>query len=810
MKKNTNNSKSAGLKVAVLAIALVAIPSMQAQVKNNGILYIKANSKAHVKSGAFTFGAASNTATNRSANYGILSFGSSATAAQVPLAANQFVNGYMSYLGTAEFLMPLGDRNLVSSFVGLIKVQPTSTNGVDAAYNHNTGPNTTTVGSNILAVSTVEHWDINARGNNEATLSKIALSWNPESNIGILTSNVDAVTIVGYNGTNWVEIPSTVQTSNLTGDPTTISTGSVQSNSPVAVSSFQFYTLGVKDVCAPVVLASGFTKTWENGAWTGSDNSVGVPPTISDNAIVKSNFAGPLSCFTLVIDGANTEITLADNETAEIYGNVTGSGKIVMANQASVVQTLEGASAPNVLMTKLTNPMRRFDYVFLSTPITNGTTFFNGLTDPQKTRVDGDAIIRPLGAFKQMRTFATNGLTAIDATANDAEPGEGFSATVRSQAPYSTAIAQMSDWENEKKIIKIVTEGVANNGDVNVFIPKNGYARVGNPYPSAINGAEMLDAMGPNINKTIYYWTPTSARKIYGNQTLNYNNNDFASWNGSGGVRGSTNGGEVPNGIIASMNSVMVKSTDLVNDTNFNITNCMRETTGNDVFFRTAATPKDRFWLDLTGSADSYSQILIAYIPESTLDFDNGYDGSKFGGANTSNLTSLIGTRQFAIQSRSAFDITDAVPLQVNKLVEETLTISLSQKEGIFNETTVFLHDKTLQVYHDLTESAYTFIQSAASDASRFEVVYQNSVLGNGDFSTKSAFAYISNNEFRAQASGTIAEIAIYDIAGRLVITYSGINEQGFSSNFDNAQGVYIAKIKLTDGTVVNQKVIQQ
>lgn len=55
-----------------------------------------------------------------------------------------------------------------------------------------------------------------------------------------------------------------------------------------------------------------------------------------------------------------------------------------------------------------------------------------------------------------------------------------------------------------------------------------------------------------------------------------------------------------------------------------------------------------------------------------------------------------------------------------------------------------------------------------------------------------------------------MSEIAIYDIAGRLIITYSGINEQGFSSNFDKSQGIYIAKIKLEDGSIVNQKVIKQ
>ena len=55
-----------------------------------------------------------------------------------------------------------------------------------------------------------------------------------------------------------------------------------------------------------------------------------------------------------------------------------------------------------------------------------------------------------------------------------------------------------------------------------------------------------------------------------------------------------------------------------------------------------------------------------------------------------------------------------------------------------------------------------------------------------------------------------MSSITIYDIAGRLIATYNNVNSNTFTTDFNKVQGVYIAKIKLTDGTLVNQKVINK
>ncbi len=86
--------------------------------------------------------------------------------------------------------------------------------------------------------------------------------------------------------------------------------------------------------------------------------------------------------------------------------------------------------------------------------------------------------------------------------------------------------------------------------------------------------------------------------------------------------------------------------------------------------------------------------------------------------------------------------------------------------------------------------------------------MYQNELLDNPSFSSQNAFAYISNSEIRAQANTSMEEIQIYNLAGRLIIAYTKINSLTFSKPFEKAKGVYIAKIKLTNRSIVNQKVI--
>ncbi|MFY7884469.1 MAG: hypothetical protein ACOVOV_06450, partial [Dolichospermum sp.] len=368
---------------------------------------------------------------------------------------------------------------------------------------------------------------------------------------------------------------------------------------------------------------------------------------------------------------------------------------------------------------------------------------------------------------------------------------------ILSQAPFSTSTV-LGSWYNQKFPIHIKITGLANNGNYSVTLPFNGWARIGNPYPSAINGEELLRAFGPYVRKTLYYWSFNTPRQTLQGLSTDYTNADFATWNYSGGVAACANC-QIPSGKIASMQSVMVRSlsgssTPLA----FNLTNCMRISNNNNNFFRSVVA--DKFWLNLTGNTDSFSQLLLAYSDDASNDYDNGYDSVRIPVVGSSSLSSLIDNVNYVIQTRSGFDSSDVVPLNVTNHADTNLTISLFNPQGNFTSgnTSIYLHDKLLGLYHNLSNAPYSFLMPTGSDSDRFEVVFSAPTLNNNENTTTKVIALLNDKVLNVQSVENIESVSIFDITGRNICDYSSLNTSLFSTPFLHEQAVYIAKIKLS------------
>ena len=124
------------------------------------------------------------------------------------------------------------------------------------------------------------------------------------------------------------------------------------------------------------------------------------------------------------------------------------------------------------------------------------------------------------------------------------------------------------------------------------------------------------------------------------------------------------------------------------------------------------------------------------------------------------------------------------------------------------NGKDVFLKDNSNGSVKNIKFAPFSFVSIAGPFNDRFEIVYRASSLDNPDIKAQHALAFINNQVFSAQSKNTMAQISIYDLTGRLIETFSNINNNLFTAPFIHAQSVYIAKIQLEDGTVVNQKVI--
>jgi hypothetical protein len=216
----------------------------------------------------------------------------------------------------------------------------------------------------------------------------------------------------------------------------------------------------------------------------------------------------------------------------------------------------------------------------------------------------------------------------------------------------------------------------------------------------------------------------------------------------------------------------------------------------------------------MTGDNGVFSQIVVSYLPEGTLGYDRMYDAGR-NSVSTAQLYSILENdgRKLAINARPNFINTDVVPIGVSKTgtTLENFTLSIQEKEGVFAAATpVYLHDLILNTYTDLTRTDYTFSSDSAAANNRFEIVYQNGALNNPNYQGPKAIAFIENGMLSVVASIGISSIQIYDIAGRKVTSIKGAGLTTSTTLFTFSEGIYIAKIKLENGAIATQKLINR
>ncbi|GGH21971.1 hypothetical protein GCM10007423_03480 [Dyadobacter endophyticus] len=206
-------------------------------------------------------------------NFGVLNFaGDNLTSTGASDAG--YVDGYVRKYGAGAFVFPVGDNGFVGQFAA-------SADGVMGAYFHadaNTavtsnlftgsdyaalpsgGPfATSSMGTNVDIVSTVEYWDIDG-----ANATPLTLTWDTGSAIASLTgSNLAKLTIVGWNGTQWVAIPSKVDVTSVLGGSSDLSAGSITTSSPLAPDTYTAYTFASLILPLPVTLTK-FTAAAES------------------------------------------------------------------------------------------------------------------------------------------------------------------------------------------------------------------------------------------------------------------------------------------------------------------------------------------------------------------------------------------------------------------------------------------------------------------------------------------------------------------------------------------------------------------
>jgi hypothetical protein len=545
------------------------------------------------------------------------------------------------------------------------------------------------------------------------------------------------------------------------------------------------YNGGVQNVAVGTyynLLFSGLSGDYSFGNNTAVNNSL----TVTNGSVKVSD------SFSLLVSNALT---------------VTAPGTLTLENNASLVQTgITNANIGNINVKRNSAPILLDDFIYWSSSTSGTQTLKEFSPNTQSDKY-----------FDYNNDWANvNAATTVFA------PGIGYA--IRSPEGSGTVTPAVDT--------SFKFTGIPNNGTITIPVTVRisgpdigtGERLVGNPYPSAIDADDFIDANittgtgTKTISGTLYFWTHN--HRVNGND---YDDVDYATYTKAGGVgtlqaSSGTGNNNAPTKNIASGQGFFVE-VDAPGNIVFD--NSMRDVANtNTNFYKSTSVLKkqqdlelkNRIWLNLTNSSKG-SQSLVGYIANATNNYDPGYDGLVFNDASPFALYSLLGTAKLAIQARTEFVDTDIVPLGYAIDLAGNATIAIDHMDGLFlDDQNIYLEDKLLNIVHDIKSKAYNFTSAAGTFNDRFVLRFTDKTLGNETFDLNNKNVLITKDRTELKiksAFENIKRVTVFDLLGRKVFDKVAIDTNEFqTSNIALSKQTVLVKVTLADGKIVTKKVI--
>ncbi|WP_116790328.1 T9SS sorting signal type C domain-containing protein [Flavobacterium psychrotrophum] len=548
---------------------------------------------------------------------------------------------------------------------------------------------------------------------------------------------------------------------------------------------------------------------WNGTAWSNGE------PTATTNAIFNGSYTqngGILNACTLyVMDGATVIFT--NNSTAKVVHsvNVTTAGSLTFESSSNLIQVENDANTGIVTVKRLSGKLKRLDYTIWSAPVVDSRT-----ADFQTLKT-----FSPETLANRFYTYTTTQgvFNTVDENTTRFAAASGYlirMPNTGSATGYNAGTGRMQ--------YNGVFTGTPNNGVVTKSLgygdSAHAFTMVGNPYASPISIKAFINANIDQIEGTVWLWRKTN----------NATQTSYCTANLSGYVANSAPGGNTtdgndlilnpyavdPSGFLNTAQGFFVKAKGTNKQVAFN--NAMRIDNHSNAFFRAAAPSTDisRVWLNVANAAGEFDQVLLAYNPDTTTGYDNGYDGMSMSSGNLSLYSTLNvenETLNLAIQTRGAFNATDVVPMGFAAPTAGTYTISVDQVDGVFAQgQIVYLTDNVEGITRNITAKSYTFTSEAGTFANRFTVTYAQGALGTDNPIATPAtdvIVYKDNKQVAVTAPQAIKSVVVYDMLGRALYNNAKVNSNEFKTiDINTAQQVVVVLVTLENNQVVSKKIM--
>lgn len=577
-------------------------------------------------------------------------------------------------------------------------------------------------------------------------------------------------------------------------------------------------TLGNGCPISEFITITNSTKLWKGGTsgdWYNANNwePIGVPDANTcvyiydgpNDSYINTSASDAFARIVTVRPNGQLQIEADNTLTVTDVVTVDAGGTFNIQNAGSLIQinNVANTGSANVRRNAVTNNI--LDYVYWSTPVAGFSV--NNITPSSIYRYAWNPTVNNGGTYSGNFgnwVAASGGMTT----------GRGY--IVRGSSGNTTFA------------------GVPNNGDITIPMTRGTYVGanypgptatlvtqdddnwnlLGNPYPSALSADAFLTANLANISPFVKIWThgidPAAiADPFYQDYQLNYNTNDYITYNRLGGTQFGFDG------YIGSGQGFFVLMNDAGATTeNALFNNTMRSNAfRNDQFYRAGdAFERHRIWLKIISPTNTTNDMLVGYTSEATNGFDSIFDTKNVGVKTNFELYSLIEDSGYIIQGRALpFDNNDQIPLGVSIPQNGIYLIAIDAADGLFNSTTqnIFLEDKTLGITHNLRSAPYSFTATTGSFENRFVLKFNNETLSNEDFITNAVTIYTNENINVVANNQTIKSVRVHDLLGRILGTFNNVNSNTFETkNIAKTQSALLVEVILENGASKTYKVI--
>ncbi|PQV46975.1 MAM domain-containing protein meprin/A5/mu [Jejuia pallidilutea] len=209
-----------------------------------------------------------------------------------------------------------------------------------------------------------------------------------------------------------------------------------------------------------------------------------------------------------------------------------------------------------------------------------------------------------------------------------------------------------------------------------------------------------------------------------------------------------------------------------------------------------------------------HRELLTGVDANASNEFDLGYDALLIDSAKEDMYWNFNNV-PLVIQAVNNFNKEQVLPLGIKVSKAGLATIRVDEFINIESDTNIYIHDKELNLYHDLKQNEYTISLQPGEYKDRFEITFSSNVTLNTNHSEFENLQILYSNEnknlvIQNPTEKSITEIEVFNLIGQSIRNFPQATDANtIKHNIEGiATGIYIVKVNLEHENSISQKII--